>query len=461
MTSTRRGALVLLAFIAAAAWLHALAGHTLPVPWVDEIDFLAPAHALAHHGTLRVPTLSAPEGMFWVSDVYYFLLAPVVRFFPATVTVGRAVSFVAMVAAAFGFWTAGRRAGVRAEVAGFVVGLWLLIPKVVVAANITRHEAIVLACVAWGLAAVVSGRRLAGLTLAGLAVAVHPAGAPFALVVAAGALFLPSKKASRWEWAGAGALAVVLSFEVVHFATNWGVASEQIRFQMQRKAGRQTPARDLGFVVAYLVALFAAVRGASTNMRLAALVAGTAFAGAAISSFGHEMWYGVYGMPTGVMLGALAFAVAAPELKVSLSPRIIEFAAITVVALSIIGSSGYGFYDMRIGDSSSEWTAFVSRVERQLEALDKQTDAPTTIALSGVSDLPWPLVDPKLDNITLVKETMVTTSPDAGYQLVCCRPNVPPTHPAGEVVATISSPLGLFDATLVEIKRSSVPSASS
>jgi hypothetical protein len=454
VTSTRRGALLLLPFAGFAVLLHLVAGNTFPVPWVDEIDFLAPAHALAHHGTLRVPSLSAPHGMYWVSDVYYFLLAPVVRFLPATVTVGRSVSLVAMLLAALGFWTAGRKAGVPPVIASILVGAWLLTPKVVVAANITRHEAIVLAVVAWGLVAVVSQRRLAGLTAAAFAVVLHPAGAPFAAVIALGALVLPAKRPTRWEWAGASALTAVCAFEAVHFAGNWDVASEQIRFQLNRKADRVTPARDYWFVAGFAAALYATIRSWALPYRLAGLFAGSAMAGAVISSFGHEMWYGVYGLPTGLLLMALAVATLAPEVHI-VSASALQLATAAVVVLTTFGAANFtdSFYEMHINDSKTEWTAFVAKVETQLQAFDSSAPQPTTLALNELSDLPWPLVDAPLTHTTIVKETAVTKSDEATYQLVCCRENVPASHDVGEVVATIHSPHGEFTAQLVKIGR--------
>src|SRR5260221_670990 len=68
--------------VAAAVVLHVLAGHRSPTPWPDKMDFLTPAGRLARHGTLRVPSLNAPHGVFWVPDLYYFLLAPVLRVAP-------------------------------------------------------------------------------------------------------------------------------------------------------------------------------------------------------------------------------------------------------------------------------------------------------------------------------------------------------------------------------------------
>lgn len=454
MNSTRRGALLLLAFAGFAVVLHLQAGNTFPIPWVDEIDFLAPARTLAHHGSLRVPALSAPNGMYWVSDLYYFVLAPVVRVFPATVTVGRAVSLVAILLAALGFWTAGRRAGASPVIASIIVGVWLLTPRVVIAGNITRHEAIVLAVIAWGLAALVCERRMAALVAAVFAAALHPAGAPFAAVLVVGALVLPAKRATRWELAGAGALGSVLLFEVVHFARNWDVASAQLHFQLNRKTDRVTPARDKWFVVGFVVALYATVRSWALPYRLAGVFAASAMAGAVISAFGHEMWYGVYGLPTGLMLGALAGAVVAPEVGL-VSDRAVQLAAASVAVLMTFGASNFSdsFYEMRINDDKQEWSAFVERVERRLEQLDAETAQPETVAVHELSDLPWPAIDAPFENVTIVKETPVSSAADAGYQLVCCRENVEPRHPVGEVVATISSPNGAFDAQIVRIKR--------
>lgn len=466
MDVPRRGAAVLAGFVALAFALHRAAGLVFPVPWVDELDFMAPAQALAHHGTLRVPALSAPSGIFWVSDVYYFVLAPVLRFFPATVTVGRSVSFVAIVVAGWGFWTAGRRVGVRSVTAAVVVGLWLVAPQVVIAANVTRHEAVVLACVAWGLAAAFSGRRVAAGSLALLAAMVHPAGAAFALVLAVALALLPAKRTSRWEWGGAAAVAAVLGFEAVHFGANWSVAAEHLRFQIERKADRTSPPHDLGFILAYLAALGVAMRTRDTVYRHAALLVAIGTGGCVVSAFGHEMWYGVYGLSTGALFFAFAALVVAPKIEFALPRRSVELVAATTAVLAVFSHTGLdpSFYNMRISDDPAEWPTFVERIERQLASLDAAASAPTTVAIGEYADLPWPLVDPGFKHLELVKETTVTAADGAAYELVCCATNLPALHPPGEVVATIRSPDGVFDARLVQIRpvtNQQVPSASS
>ncbi len=392
--------------------------------------------------------------MFWVSDAYYVILAPVLRVFPATVETGRWVSFVAVLAASAGFFTAGRKAGAHPVAAAAVAGVWLLMPKVVVAANVARHEGIVLGCVAWALVAVFSGRRVAAVTLGVFAAVLHPAGIAFAAVIVLAVLVCPAAKATtKWEWAGAAALTAFVGFEVVHFVSNWGIATEQIRFQLARKGARVTPAIDFGFALGLLGSLGLLVRLRRHASQPAVVFLGVAFGGAAVSAFGHEMWYGVYGLPTGALVLALGALVLVPRLDASWQ-RSAQLATLAFATLVVFGTQGYGvaFYGMRIDHDQTELATFVADVRAQLVALDEQTSEPTTVALNALSGLPWPLQQERFGNVTLVKETAVSAATNPDYRLyartACCTGKIEATEPLGEVVATVASPHDLFDATL-------------
>lgn len=457
MDSTRRGALILGGFGALAVALHVKAGNTFPIPWVDEIDFLSPAVALAREGSLDVPALAAPGGMYWVSDAIYLVLAPFVRIFPATVETGRWVSLAAVLLAATGFWVAARRVGAHAIAAATAAGLWLVAPKVVLAGNITRHEAIVLACVAWALVALFTDRRVGAITLAALAAVVHPAGAAFAAVIGLAALLRPSTRAtSRGEWLGAGALGAFLGFEVVHFATNWGIASEQLSFQWQRKAGRAPRGEAPFLAVAYLTALFACWRFRRTVAHPALVFSGAALAGAVVNAYGHEMWYGVYGIPTTGLLLSLGALAAVPHLPVA-AHRMATFTAATASAIAVFAFQGYetGFHKMRLGTDQKEWTAFTEQVRAELVALDAATTEDTVVVINSLSGLPWPAEQETFGNVRIVKETTVSAADDADYRLYartfCCTGNISDQDAIGDVVATVESPTQRFDATLFKV----------
>lgn len=439
-----------------AIFLHLRAGHSFPVPWPDEIDFLTPASQLAHHGTLRVPQLSSPDGMFWISDAYYLLLAPILRFAPATIDTGRWLSLVGILIAGWGFAVAAWRMNAPRIAAAAMVVAWLASPGVVIAGNITRHEAIVLALVAWALVATISGRRVIAFTLAGWAFALHPAAAAFAVLLVMANLRRGQHRTQPWEWAVGATLVAFVAFEIVHIAPHFDLAFEQLRFQANRKAARRmnVPPPILAALVLLLGATLVHLR--VDPRRHLVLAASVGVAGWATNQVGAEMWYQVYGNETAALLLGLGFLGLIAMVPVR---RRLALATTATVALGsvLFGSSAYttGFYGMRFGTDTGEWDGFVVEVRGQLNALSGSTTVPSTVAISALSGLPWPAETDRIGNLQLVKETPVTEAIKPDYVLfartVCC--GAKPPIPAGEVVATISSPTGAFDATLLKLAR--------
>ena len=83
--------------ILALARVNAL---TFPLPNEDDASFFFPAWNLAVHGTLRVPLLNAPDGIFWVPHGFYLWLALFLRAFAPTLEVARTVCQLTTAAAA-------------------------------------------------------------------------------------------------------------------------------------------------------------------------------------------------------------------------------------------------------------------------------------------------------------------------------------------------------------------------
>ena len=452
-----RSAFAVLAIAAlGAAVLHAVAGHGFPVPWSDEIDFLTPAVSLARHGSLNAPQLGAAHGMFWMSDLYYFLLAPVLRVFPATVDVARSVSFVAVVAAAAGFWTAARRFGAGSTISALAVALWLVSPRVVLAGNIARHEALLLAFLAWSLAGTASQHRVAAASLAGFAAVLHPAGFAFAIIVLAANLRRRGRRTDLWEWAIGVALAGFVVFELWHFGGNLSLAVDQLRFQATRKASRgsSVPAPFIGLAV--LAAAVAVIRYRASSRAPTVLFAGVAVAAVAVAQIGQEMWYQVYGLETAALclvLAVLAFVATQPAPGRARTSG----AAVAAMAFLLLGVAGFQqpFYGMRFARHSQEWDAFVVSVRGELVAFDRSSPAPKTVVINSLSGLPWPAEADTVGDLRFVKETLVTEAP-AGtrYELfartLCCDGEREPT-PAGRVLAHVTSTNKTFDATLIEL----------
>ncbi len=430
--------------------LHRIAGQGFPAPWVDEVDFLEPAAQLARHGTLRVPPLLAPEGMFWLPDLFTFLLAPIYRVFPTTIDVARWCMFGAVVGSSVGFWVAARRAGARPGIAGALVGVWLCMPRVVVMGNVARHEAVVVFFLAWALAATFSGRRVLALSLAALAALTHPAGVVYAVVVAAANLRRRDHKPTLgWEWAVVAAVVALVLFELAHFGSNAAIAVEQLRFQLERKAGRPslTPPWLLGVITMAVFLVSQRVRDRAGWQ--SALLVRAAFCGYLVSVIGVEMWYEVLGVDLAILLLALAFLVS--PLGVAATAQLHRVIAASLVAALLVpifyASPWHG---MRIGTRSDEWNDFVADVRHELRALSEKSDRRRTVVLSSFSGLPWPVEADAIGQLELYKETeAVRANRPFDYflfvQAECCE-----GAPGGTEVFKVDSTGGNFHVVMIK-----------
>jgi hypothetical protein len=147
---------------------------TFPLPNEDDASFFFPAWSLAVHGTLRVPLLNAPDGIFWVPDGFYLWLALFLRAFAPTVEVARTVCQLTTAAAAVLLVVAyARICGSRGY--ALLCGLLLVSPGVIFAADMVRMESLMLLLLATGLLLHSYERRLAAAAVFCLAMVVHPA----------------------------------------------------------------------------------------------------------------------------------------------------------------------------------------------------------------------------------------------------------------------------------------------
>jgi hypothetical protein len=147
---------------------------TFPLPNEDDARFFFPARNLALYGTLRIPVLNAPEGLFWMPHGFYVWLALFLRIFGPTMNVARTVCQLTTGAASVLLVILySRLCGSR----GFALlcGALLVSPGVIFAANILRMESLMLLLFATGLLLHSYERRLAAAAIFFLGVVVHPA----------------------------------------------------------------------------------------------------------------------------------------------------------------------------------------------------------------------------------------------------------------------------------------------
>jgi hypothetical protein len=377
-----------------------------------------------------------------------------------TIETARWVSFGALLVAAAGFWTAGKRAGASPTLAAIAVSIWLVAPRVVVVGNLTRQEAFVLAFVAWSLAATIQRRRVLALGLAGFAAMTHPAGLVLAFVlVAANARASADDEPPRVrDWAVVGLLATLFVFEVAHYAANLQVVHDHMSFQWRIKAERPPATVAAPLPALCLVVIGVALSRLGTLRRRAGhVLLALAGAGVVIHVIGNEIWYGMYGVETALLLGGLgllSLGAASPKRFASRHAFTIAGAvAAAAVSLVFVGYS-QGFNGMHLGDSPTEWPGFVAEVSATLSEIASASPTPATVLISDYSALPWPLETDHIGTMQIAKHTPLSGPADSADYLLwvrsaCCPAALPPD---GQVVARVVSSSSEFEAILFDTR---------
>jgi hypothetical protein len=226
--------------ILALARVNAL---TFPLPNEDDASFFFPAWNLAVHGTLRVPLLNAPDGIFWVPHGFYLWLALFLRAFAPTLEVARTVCQLTTAAAAVLLVVAyARICGSRGY--ALLCGLLLVSPGVIFAADMVRMESLMLLLLATGLLLHSYERRLAAAAVFCLAVVVHPALLLAAVLYAVG-IFWAEVAVPRVTLKGqiltmviVTAVAAAIALQGVYVLHHLPTFHQHMAYQIARKANR-------------------------------------------------------------------------------------------------------------------------------------------------------------------------------------------------------------------------------
>lgn len=168
-------AALVVAILGISAWVHALAGFTLPFPWNDESMTLFPARNMAEHQRLFSPEMN-PEKVIFCYPVQDALLGVMTMALGPGLGWARHLSWVwtALSLVLLALWL--RRAPGRFVLLG-VAGWFYVSAPLVVAGNIVRPEAMMLAIFAALLVAAKAGRPWMVGACGVLAASLHPAGA--------------------------------------------------------------------------------------------------------------------------------------------------------------------------------------------------------------------------------------------------------------------------------------------
>jgi hypothetical protein len=229
VTRTRSWTALALLFLAILV-IARMTLYSFPLASEDDARFFLPAWSLAVHGTLNVPTLNAPSGIFWVPDGLYVYLAFFLRVFGPTIAVAHWVMQVTTATAMVILVIAFRR--ICGDVA-YLLGLLLISPGVIFAANTIRMEPLLLLLFAVGLL-LHTYDRVAAASVFLLGGCVHPA------LVLGACLYAVTlrKRPSRMGVLVAVGVLCAIGLEAVHVYAHLSIFHQHMAFQVARKATR-------------------------------------------------------------------------------------------------------------------------------------------------------------------------------------------------------------------------------
>jgi hypothetical protein len=297
--------------------------YTLPLPNEDDASFFVPSWNLAVHGTLRVPLLNAPDGIFWMPHGFYVWQALFLRIFGPTVEVARTVCQLTTAFDAVLIVVAFARI-CRSRGFALLCGALLVSPGVIFCANLIRMEPLILLCFGIGLLLHSYGYRLAPAAVFFLSMVVHPALILGATLYTGGIIAArmmsaagPGKPSDDLDEGSTGwrrrlttilivaAVVGAIGVEIVYVLLHWTIFDQHMSWQVAHKAAR-SPVRTLlskrGLFFVLEIAFTAAVCGKLYRRReawhvfvrdllpLFLLLLGLS----AYSVFGREVPYNVY-----------------------------------------------------------------------------------------------------------------------------------------------------------------------
>jgi hypothetical protein len=342
------------AFAAHFVWLHVRAGYTFPTPWTDEVAYLWQGIALGRSGSPVAPELVADVHLMWIPPGFMLVNAAFFRLFGFSLDLARWMSAGEVLVCFAALCAIARR--LRAPwVSLLLCGLFLWSSRFVMAGNIGRMEALVLAFVGPGLLLLARGRWVSGLAITACSALVHPNGVFFTGGVALFLLIQPRRftrlaESDRRQWIVFALVVCAFVGYGVYVLTQWDAFVAQMGAQFGRKMEREL-LQTLGRPSEWsFLLLFMGIFGWSfRRSERASLLSCFALGGWLTCLIGLEWWYEV-----NRSLGFLLLCLAGIDLVLGLDlpERTRSWAAPAAAGIALVALWGTGVLPFPPGDPS-------------------------------------------------------------------------------------------------------------
>lgn len=406
--------LLVAAGLVLAAWLHRQAGFAFPPPWNDEAHFLVPALELVRHGSLSPPLLNAAEGIFWLPHGYYVAMSPLAMVAGDVLAVARWASFAGVVVFAGSMGVVGWRRGMPPGLAILGAAAWLALPRVVLAGNVARMEALILAVAGAALVAAERDRWVAAVAVAAAASLLHPIGViPFIAVCAGAIVSRRDIRIRPLDKAVAGVVALLVIAQALYLVTHAHLVAEHLGFQLQRKVGREPLLTlpilmVLGAAGAGVIVLLRRIIPPPARTPLSTTLWTLAAGLLATALVGQEIWYEVLGVEAAAALLVLSLLISVP--RWSVTAQAVAGAALVgagaLAAVMTLHGTVQGF--SVAPDSHTEWRGVVDDTIRALEDYDAAPGPAQLVVLDPLSSFAHEVHGREWSRLTFRQPTPVT-----------------------------------------------------
>ncbi len=232
----------LLLLVSLVFFIRFFLAFTFPIPWSDEIDFIAPAFEFSRTGSFFVEGLNPDRVVMWMPPGYMLLLAAVFRLFGYSFDVARWVSALLFIAAYIVSLSVVMR---------YLRRGWLLLallaslvafgsPYALSIANMARMESFYTLTLLVALGAAVAGRPWVGVALVLTTALIHFNAVyfliPFIVWFGQGWLWEGRVSIDRYDALALGAAIAALLIYLAYVGANWQGFLQDMRFQFAFKS---------------------------------------------------------------------------------------------------------------------------------------------------------------------------------------------------------------------------------
>lgn len=231
--------LILAVFLVSACWfaLQQVAGYTLPLPWPDEVVFFFSAKNFAEYQSLLTPELNPNRQLMWFPPGFAIITGLLLKFTDASYGAARLLSALFMAQSFLLLFLASRKFSSKSVAWLLLLGGFFSM-HVIIAGNLVRPEALVLFLLSWAFYLNVNKKGVAAISIASLAILVHPVSSLAVLpicIISLDRLKGCRRQSNWWQWILLGVAICSFQCYAVELSANWSAVVHDYNHQLNSR----------------------------------------------------------------------------------------------------------------------------------------------------------------------------------------------------------------------------------